>query len=125
MNKDPKTGKFLPGHKANASRIGPVVPHPLYPGRDTQGHMMDYQSSEVAEVRAYLFRMLTPERKEYMQTRLFELMACDDKKIAMQALSLAYLYYMGKPEQKVNVQKAEVTMTKDQGDEMLRQASLN
>ena len=87
--------------------------------------MMDYQSSEVAEVRAYLFRMLTPERKEYMQTRLFELMACDDKKIAMQALSLAYLYYMGRPEQKVNVQKAEVSMTKEQVDELLRHASLN
>jgi hypothetical protein len=125
-NRD-KLGKFLPGNTVNSGRTDrtAVIPHPLYKDRDTYGRRLAKNSiPELEEVRQFLLAALTEEDVLLMKKQLFKLMKDKDNKIALGALSLAYSYFMGKPSQKVEVQKASVTMTKEQVDEMMKAASL-
>lgn len=119
-------GRLLPGHKVSHRNGEAIIPHPLFPGRDTYGRTLprDYGGIELQEIRQALLNSLTPKRVNLMTDRLFKLINSKDEKVALGALALAYNYFMGKPSQRVEVQKATVSMSKEQMDEMLKAANL-
>jgi hypothetical protein len=122
---DGKEYNFKAGNQFGVS-VGPIIPHPLYPGRDTHGHMLPrhYACQDMEEIRQVLLSSLTPARVQLMSDRLFELCQSKDEKISISALALAYQYFMGKPSQKVDIRQATVSMSKEQLDEMMKAASL-
>ena len=69
-------GRFKAGNQYAVRKTDTaIIPHPLFPGRDTQGHMLpkSYACKELDEIRQELLNSLTAERVELMTRKLFEL----------------------------------------------------